>query len=323
MPGMKRPLTPLEEAALRAKQSKPAAPGAALPPKPGAPAGAMAFGSPTGIKPVQSAAPAPAQQAQQAGATTTGGALGQKRAGDLEALAAARQAAIDRARAGAVKVHGPSDPRVGAVAPGAGNPAGKQGDGPAATPLDDLARLRADQAATRKATEEQLAANRAQALQDVAARSGLGGLGLSGASASLLADTGRVQDRNAVLARAELDSAQRDDEWQAVQRNAVLSDLEAADGVDYNGDGRIGGTTQQEQTRSNFDTLYRTEGRLRRDLDGDGVIGRPGTPENPRDPRGGIASEVSSPPPGASRVGTDEQFDYYNDAQGRYVKVRK
>lgn len=273
MTGMKRPLTPLEEAALRAKQSKPTAPG---------------------------------------------GALGQKRTGDLKALADARQAAIDRARAGAVKVHGPSDPRVGAVAPGAGNPAGQQGDGPPADPLDELSQMRADQAATRKATEEQLAASRAQALQDVAARSGLGRLGLSGSSAALMADTGRVQDRNAVLARAELDSAQRDDEWQAIQRQVQLRGMEEVDGVDYNGDGRIAGTTQQEQQDSNMDVLYKSEKQLGLDSNRDGVIGNPASAmASAREIPAGRYTDAYT------KIGQDGSFIYYAVGNGQTVKVRR
>jgi hypothetical protein len=119
------------------------------------------------------------------------------------------------------------------------------------TEIADLARLKQRQEAERKAAEDELRAQRAKALEDVAARSGLGGFGLSGASASMRNDTARVQDRNNTLALADLDKRQRDEQFQQVQRDAVLNDLEAAEGVDLDGDGDIAGMTPEEWEKEN------------------------------------------------------------------------
>lgn len=103
-----------------------------------------------------------------------------------------------------------------------------------ADPLDDLAEQRAAAAA-------ELDAGKARALQDASARAGAGGFGLSGATAALQSDIGRVQDRNKVLTMAEFDKNAEDQKFTDIQRRAALDDLESAADIDYNDDGFIMG----------------------------------------------------------------------------------
>jgi len=103
-----------------------------------------------------------------------------------------------------------------------------------ADPLDDLAEQRAAAAA-------ELDAGKAKALQDASARAGAGGFGLSGATAALQADIGKVQDRNKVLTMAEFDKRARDEAFADLQRDAVTDDIESAADIDYNDDGLIMG----------------------------------------------------------------------------------
>ena len=93
----------------------------------------------------------------------------------------------------------------------------------------------------RQAALEQLQADKAKNLQGTAARAGAAGLGLSGGTNTLMADTARVADRTAITSMAALDKSQLDDRFTDVQREAALADLEAADHRDYDGDGLIAG----------------------------------------------------------------------------------
>lgn len=103
-----------------------------------------------------------------------------------------------------------------------------------ADPLDELATQRAAAAA-------ELDAGKARALQDASARAGAGGFGLSGATAALSSDIGKVQDRNKVLTMAEFDKRADDQKFTDIQRRAALDDLESAADIDYNDDGLIMG----------------------------------------------------------------------------------
>lgn len=106
------------------------------------------------------------------------------------------------------------------------------------------------QASDYQATADQLRADRAQALQNMAAASGLGGFGLSGASATLQSDTGRTQDRTAIQTLADLRTKQQDAKFKGVAEDALINDEEAASGVDINHDGTIGGPAASNQPGS-------------------------------------------------------------------------
>ena len=107
--------------------------------------------------------------------------------------------------------------------------------------VGDLARMKAEHDKELAATQEQLAASKAQALQTTAAKSGAAGFGLSGASAALQGDVGAAQDRNAVLTLADLRGKQNDENSAELQREVALNDAEESDDRDLNHDGFING----------------------------------------------------------------------------------
>jgi hypothetical protein len=98
----------------------------------------------------------------------------------------------------------------------------------------------ADRAAFYSA-QQGLAADKAQALQTAAAKSGAAGFGLSGASAAIQGDVGNAADRNAVQTLAQLRGSLSEQEFNAIQQTAATNDEEAAENVDLNGDGYIDG----------------------------------------------------------------------------------
>lgn len=115
-------------------------------------------------------------------------------------------------------------------------PSGEEDD------LDYLARVEADLQDERDATQAELKAGKARAVQETRAKAGAAGMGLSGASAALESDVSRQQDRSIALAMAELDRMQRDDKFTAIQQQGAIMDIEDAYDVDMDGDGTINGT---------------------------------------------------------------------------------
>jgi len=128
--------------------------------------------------------------------------------------------------------------------------------------LDDPAAKRLADAQVRQARAQELAAARAEALQEVAARAGLGGFGLSGATSALMGDVNRAQTRSAIeamdtLARQQRqetldidDRAQRNLEAEQARRLALdeyareigasIPEIELQIGMDLDGDGATG-----------------------------------------------------------------------------------
>jgi hypothetical protein len=125
----------------------------------------------------------------------------------------------------------------------AGNPAliAKREKAGSDDDVETLAEVRARHERERKAAEEQLRVDKAKALQGAGARAGLTGLGLSGGSAALQADIGRASDRGAILTMADLGRKQSDEDFQAIQRQAAIDDLEDAQDKDLDGDGDVNG----------------------------------------------------------------------------------
>lgn len=122
---------------------------------------------------------------------------------------------------------------------GSGTPAPAQAaQGPVS--LDSLAQLRLDQQKQLEAATTQLAADKARALQNAGASAGLGGLGLSGASATLQGDIRATQDRNAVTTLGQLSQQQHTEQFQQLQRQTALWDTEQAENLDIDKDGNIG-----------------------------------------------------------------------------------
>lgn len=126
-------------------------------------------------------------------------------------------------------------PRIGATLQVGGN------DDHADDDVSLLAQTRADHERERKAAEDELKVAKAKALQAANARASLGGLGLSGATSALNSDISRTQDRTAIEAMADLGRKQRDEDFQAIQRQAAIDDLEDAQDEDVDGDGFVNG----------------------------------------------------------------------------------
>lgn len=107
--------------------------------------------------------------------------------------------------------------------------------------LDYLARLRAGQDRERQAAADERAASKAQQIQGVRAKAGAAGLGLSGASSGQEASTIRQADRANALDEAAQEKRYRDEEYDALGRQASLLDYEQAYGLDLDGDGYTAG----------------------------------------------------------------------------------
>lgn len=167
-------------------------------------------------------------QAQQA-ATAAQAAQSQQQTQDV-----ATQHAQDAAQAAA---QGRADQVAQQAGSGAPAPA-QAAQGPVST--GTLAKLIFDQQKETQAATMQLAADKARALQNAGASAGLGGLGLSGASATLQGDIRATQDRNAITTLGNLATQQRTEQFQDQQRTAARWDLEQAENIDIDGDGNIG-----------------------------------------------------------------------------------
>jgi hypothetical protein len=89
----------------------------------------------------------------------------------------------------------------------------------------------------RAAFQQELEANRAKAMQQAEARAGVAGMGLSGATGQLVSDIGRQQQRAGQLAMGEFERQQSAAQFQDIQRQASIWDLEQAENQDIDGDG--------------------------------------------------------------------------------------
>jgi hypothetical protein len=125
------------------------------------------------------------------------------------------------------------------------------GDWKGVDDLDDLAKLKYDQKEELKARGDELAAEKAKALQAATARADFGGMGLSGATAALQSDIGRTQDRARVLALSDLAREQRGEARTAEQHeldqeraqllwDMQVRDIEEQSDIDYDEDGYVG-----------------------------------------------------------------------------------
>ena len=81
----------------------------------------------------------------------------------------------------------------------------------------------------------------AQNQAGAAAKAGLGGFGLSGGSAAMASDIGSADARERVLALQDLANAQKDQDFQDIQRTAAIDDLEEEQDRDLDGDGDVAG----------------------------------------------------------------------------------
>ncbi len=99
----------------------------------------------------------------------------------------------------------------------------------------------------RAAFQQELEANRAKAMQQAEARAGVAGMGLSGATGQLVSDIGRQQQRAGQLAMGEFERQQSAAQFQDIQRQASIWDLEQAENQDIDGDGFRGNPELDEK----------------------------------------------------------------------------
>jgi hypothetical protein len=112
---------------------------------------------------------------------------------------------------------------------------------------------------TEQAMLDELASSKAKQLQNAASTSGLGGFGLSGASATLQADTARVADRSNALALADFKAKEGQREFADIKRKMVLNDYEESIGEDVDGDGKVGTEPEGQADREENINKYRVE----------------------------------------------------------------
>jgi hypothetical protein len=105
--------------------------------------------------------------------------------------------------------------------------------------FEDLGDIDTRQERERQAFADELAARRAESMQQAEARAGLGGMGLSGATAELTSDIGRQEARAGDIAMADLKREQSRERFQDIQRQASIYDLEQAQDQDLDGDGNV------------------------------------------------------------------------------------
>jgi hypothetical protein len=127
-----------------------------------------------------------------------------------------------------------------------------QGDGaPAKEPdepqglFEDLGDIDTRQERERQAFADELAARKAEQQQQAEARAGLGGMGLSGATAELAADIGRQEARAGDIAMADLARRQQKETFDELRRQASIWTFEEEFGVDLDGDGNYGAPPEE------------------------------------------------------------------------------
>ena len=114
--------------------------------------------------------------------------------------------------------------------------------------FEDVTDIDARQERERQAFADELAARKAEQQQQAEARAGLGGMGLSGATAELTADIGRQAERAGDIAMADLGRRQQQETFDELRRQGSIWAFEEEFKVDLDGDGNEGAPpTQQER----------------------------------------------------------------------------
>lgn len=128
---------------------------------------------------------------------------------------------------------------------GDGGGAAEQPDEPQGL-FEDLGDIDTRQERERQAFADELEARRAEAMQQAQARAGLGGMGLSGATAELAADIGRQEARAGDIAMADLARRQQQETFDELRRQASIWTFEEEFGVDLDEDGNYGTPPEKE-----------------------------------------------------------------------------
>lgn len=206
---------------------------------------------------------------------------------------------------------------------------------PANGNVDSLAALKQQQQADYTATRQQLAADKAKALQQAGASAGAAGMGLDGATTALGADTARVADRQNTLTLADLRKSQGDEQFSWTQRQAALDDIESSENVDVDGDGmvdhvkaggKIGDGNPEDFAQSGSTTTTVT-----------GADGKPAQQAVPLD--GPVTDATRELLPdgefhlgsikdgafqkGSKYFGSDDNYDYYYTDGGSFYRVKR
>jgi hypothetical protein len=155
--------------------------------------------------------------------------------------------------------------------------------------MDELLReiidnRKTDRTAARAAADTQMQRNTSDAVSSTRARTGLGGMGLSGAAAGLENAARSEGERTRTLAMDEFDRGARAEDMQRTQagieglRGRMLDDMRGSE------EGR--NVERNERERTAFETaLKQLELELNEDLDGDGSIGGSATTKEEREQR--------------------------------------
>lgn len=161
-----------------------------------------------------------------------------------------------------------------------------------------------DTAAEERALAEQFRADRAASLLDAKARSGFGGMGLSGAASAIESDIGRKFARDQVLAQAALRRSGRDEEMQR-----TLAGIEGTLGL-----------RQSDIEQKAFDTALKL---LEAEIGSN--AGSAPSAGNPADDaaRQANAPIVDTAPPGSRLIRVEGDFAIVQDENGNYFRVRQ
>ena len=146
---------------------------------------------------------------------------------------------------------------------------GDEGDGGAPAPaeeepqglFEDVTDIDARQERERQAFADELAARKAEQQQQAEARAGLGGMGLSGATAELTADIGRQAERAGDIAMADLGRRQQQETFDELRRQASIWTFEEEFGVDLDGDGEFGSGEQKDEDTAGQEEIADIAGR--------------------------------------------------------------
>ena len=145
----------------------------------------------------------------------------------------------------------------------------EEGDGGAPAPaeeepqglFEDVTDIDARQERERQAFADELAARKAEQQQQAEARAGLGGMGLSGATAELTADIGRQAERAGDIAMADLGRRQQQETFDELRRQASIWTFEEEFGVDLDGDGKFGSGEQKDEDAAGQEEIADIAGR--------------------------------------------------------------
>jgi len=122
--------------------------------------------------------------------------------------------------------------------------------------FEDLGDIDTRQERERQAFADELAARKAEQQQQAEARAGLGGMGLSGATAELTADIGRQEARAGDIAMADLGRRQQQETFDELRRQASIWGFEEEFGVDLDGDGSEGNPEAAADAQDKDDDLF-------------------------------------------------------------------